>query len=292
MHNHKDEHQIANGKLIVSLILNLIITVAEIIGGIISNSLSLLSDSFHNLNDTFAIFLAYMANLIGKKEKNEKYPYGYKRYEILAAFTNTILLLGLSVFLIIKGIEKFYNPIQINGNLMLIVATIGLLGNLFTVMLIFKDSKSSLNIKAMFVHIMSDTLSSISIIVGALLIIKYKWYILDPIFTLAISGYIIIESIHLLKDSARILLQRPPEWIDVNEIKSYLEQSFYFVKNIHNIRIWTTDGNEIYMEAHAIINEANNKNLDKYINMLKSALQNRFKIKNMTIQFEGERCLK
>ncbi len=294
MHNHNHGEISSEKKLLMSVALNLSITLAEIVGGIMSNSLSLLSDSFHNLSDTTSILISYIAKIVGKKPKNKKYTFGYKRVEILAALINTIFLFLVGGYLIFEGIKKISTPELVNGNLMLWIAIIGLGGNLFTAFLLFKESKESINIKAMFVHIMTDTLSSVAIIIGAFIIIKYKFYLIDAIFTLAISGYIIVEGISLAKEIIEILLQKTPKNYDIEKIKEDVEKNFSFVKNMHEIHIWTTDGKEIYFDAHVALKEKaiSEKSLDDYINIIEEFLKTKYKITHCLLQLESLRCLK
>jgi cobalt-zinc-cadmium efflux system protein len=294
-HHHHHDHAAgaSDKKLLFSVFLNAIITITEIVGGILSGSLALLSDSFHNLSDTASILLSYIARKISKKPKNSKYSYGYKRYETLAAFINLLFLFGVSGYLIYEGIEKLLKPAQINGTLMLWIATIGLAANGLTLILLLKDAKKSINLKAMLLHIMTDTLSSVAIIVGAILIMKYHWYMLDPIFTFAISGYILIESIEMIKEASLILLQAIPEGYDAEKIEEEIKNEFDFVNDIHSIHIWATDGNDVYLQAHVALkdNVKENKDLDYYINKLEKAFKERYKIKCCTLQLEGSRCL-
>jgi len=280
-------------KLLLSVILNFVITIVEILGGIFSNSLALLSDSIHNLNDTSAIFISYIARVLSKKRRDSKRTYGYKRVETLAAFVNTEILMFIAVYLLIEGINKLSNPSTIQGNIMLTVAFIGLGGNLASAFLLHSGSKTNLNIKATFIHIISDTISSVFVILGAFLIIYQKLYIVDPIFTFMISGYIFVESIPLLKNTVNILLQGTPTDIEIEKLKTKLEE-FDFVKDVHHIHIWTTDGKDKYMEAHIRLQESfdqNNYDLDVCIDKLNQALKEEFEINHTTLQFERNRCL-
>jgi cobalt-zinc-cadmium efflux system protein len=176
---------------------------------------------------------------------------------------------------------------------MLTVAFIGLAGNLATAYLLHSGSKTNLNVRATFVHILSDTFSSIFVIIGAFLIIYQKLYIIDAIFTLMISGYIFVESIPLLKNTINILLQGTPTDIEIEKIKTKLEK-FDFVKDVHHIHIWTTDGKDKYMEAHIRLQESLDQNkydLDDCIDELNKVLKEEFEINHTTLQFEKNRCL-
>jgi cobalt-zinc-cadmium efflux system protein len=291
--NHEEKESNLNFRLLLSVILNFGITIAEILGGIFSNSLALLSDAIHNLNDTTAILISYIARVLSKKKRDSKRTYGYKRVETLAAFVNTEILMVIAVYLLIEGINKLSNPSIIQGNIMLTVAFIGLAGNLATAYLLHSGSKTNLNVRATFVHILSDTFSSIFVIIGAFLIIYQKLYIIDAIFTLMISGYIFVESIPLLKNTINILLQGTPTDIEIEKIKTKLEK-FDFVKDVHHIHIWTTDGKDKYMEAHIRLQESLDQNkydLDDCIDELNKVLKEEFEINHTTLQFEKNRCL-
>ncbi|MGY4686283.1 cation diffusion facilitator family transporter [Petrotoga sp. DB-2] len=291
--NHEEKESNLNFRLLLSVILNFGITIAEILGGIFSNSLALLSDAIHNLNDTTAILISYIARVLSKKKRDSKRTYGYKRVETLAAFVNTEILMVIAVYLLIEGINKLSNPSIIQGNIMLTIAFIGLAGNLATAYLLHSGSKTNLNVRATFVHILSDTFSSIFVIIGAFLIIYQKLYIIDAIFTLMISGYIFVESIPLLKNTINILLQGTPTDIEIEKIKTKLEK-FDFVKDVHHIHIWTTDGKDKYMEAHIRLQESLDQNkydLDDCIDELNKVLKEEFEINHTTLQFEKNRCL-
>lgn len=291
--NHEEKERALDFRLLFSVILNFGITITEILGGIFSNSLALLSDAIHNLNDTTAILISYIARVLSKKKRDSKRTYGYKRVETLAAFVNTEILMVIAVYLLIEGINKLSNPSIIQGNIMLIVAFVGLAGNLATAYLLHSGSKTNLNVRATFVHILSDTFSSIFVIIGAFLIIYQKLYIVDAIFTLMISGYIFVESVPLLKNTVNILLQGTPTDIEIEKIKAKLEK-FDFVKDVHHIHIWTTDGKDKYMEAHIRLQESldqNNYDLDNCIDKLNKVLKEDFEIDHTTLQFEKNRCL-
>jgi len=293
-HNHDHEHHhdtssMTDKKLFWSVFLNLTITAAEFIGGFISNSLALLSDATHNLNDSMAILISYIARKISKKQKDEIRTYGYKRVEILAAFLNTVFLIAIAAILIFEGIDKLMNPGEINGQLMLWVSVVGLAGNLITAILLFRDSKENLNLKATFIHIMSDTLSSVMIIVGAIFIMNYNWYILDPIFTFVISTYILFESFNLIKEISNILVQGKPADIDTFKIKEEIEKLSY-VENVHHIHVWTTDGIDLYFEGHVALEQECDYKLDSYIKEINKILEEKFSINHSTIQLEQKLC--
>jgi len=260
----------------------------EVAGGLLSGSLALLSDALHNLSDTFATFIAYMATVIGKREANQKKTYGYKRAEILAALLNAVILIVMSAFLVKEAWERWQDPQEINSLIMLVVAMVGLLANLYAVIILKKDAHKSINVKAAYVHLIGDSLSSVVVIIGGVLIQIFKIYWIDPIITVLISMYIIRSGFLILKQSVNILMQSAPEHLDLTGIKHGVEQ-MPDVANIHHLHAWMLTDNEIHLEAHIELNK------DLKISQVKSThreierfLLADFNINHVTLQFEFE----
>ena len=238
--------------LLAATLLNLVITVIEIAGGILSGSLALLSDAIHNLSDTFATFIAYMATLIGRRGANPKKTFGYKRMEILAALLNAVILIVMCVFLLLEAYERWNDPRPINSMIMLVVAMIGLLANLFAVVILKKDAHKSLNVKAAYVHLIGDSLSSVVVILGGVLIQIYRFYWIDPLITLLISLYIIREAFIILKEAVNILMQSTPGQPESLKSQEKVEQ-LPDVSNIHHLHAWMLTDHHIHLEAHVEI---------------------------------------
>lgn len=247
-HNHH-HHELSGKKLLYTTLLNFTITIAEIIGGILSNSLALISDALHNFSDGVAVFIAYIANRISKRESDEKKTFGYKRIEILAALFNAIVLVVISIYLFIEAYERFIYPQEIKGKLMLIVAVIGLMANLISVFLLQKDSKKNINIKAAYLHLLGDTISSVAVIIGGILIHYFKIYWIDPLITVLIGIYIIKETIKIIKESVNILMQSSPTNLNLNEIVNEIKK-IEEIDNIHHIHAWNLDDKQIHFECH------------------------------------------
>ena len=284
------EGNISEKKLLITVILNFTITLTEIIGGLISNSLSLLSDAFHNLGDGIAIFIAYLAHRISKKDSNERKTFGYKRIEILAAFINSVFLVAICIFLIYNAIERFRYPEPINGLIMFIVAGIGLLANLFAVMLLKSDSTKNMNVRAAYLHLLGDTLSSVVVITGGILIYFFNISWLDPLITLLISLYIIKETYSLLKDSVNILMQSAPENLDLESIKKDIE-SFPEILNIHHIHAWNLNEREIHFEGHIdIAKDLQMSETDNVRKKIELMLAEKYQISHVTLQMEFRCC--
>jgi cobalt-zinc-cadmium efflux system protein len=292
-HHHTSEHSSHGNhgkRLLLASVLNALITIAEITGGILSNSLALLSDALHNLSDTIAILIAYVANLAARGKANEKRTFGYKRVEILAALFNSVVLIAICLFLFVEAIKRLKNPEEIKGLVMLIIATIGLFANLAAVLLLHRDSSHNLNTRAAYLHLLGDTLSSIAVIIGGVLIYFFHIYWLDPALTIFIGLYIIYETFKILKETVVILMQGTPEHINIEEIKQTLE-SIPGIMNIHHIHVWTLSDSDIHFECHIDLKDDIKVSETHVIqNQVSKLLFTDFNINHLTLQFEAGCC--
>jgi cobalt-zinc-cadmium efflux system protein len=277
-------------RLLVATILNLVIFFAEIAGGLISNSLSLITDALHNFSDGLAIFIAWMANKIGKRPSNLKKTFGYKRIEILAAFLNALILIAISLYLFYEAALRIIAPEPVKGLIMLIVAIIGLLANLAAVLLLHGDAKKNINVKAAYLHLFGDTLSSVAVIIGGVFIYFFDLYWLDPVITILIGIYIIKETWTILKQTIDILMQGSPEGIDIDEIRHDIEQ-IVEIENIHHVHIWNLDDQSVHFECHVDLQEnIRISQTDGIYSQIEGILKEKYHISHLTIQFEHHKC--
>ncbi|MBE9858963.1 cation transporter [Enterococcus faecium] len=276
--------QRSSKKLFGVVVLNAVITLSEFIGGVASGSLSLVSDAFHNLSDTLAIIFSYGAQKMAQKEANEKHTYGYQRLEILSAFINSFILIILSLFLAVEAFKRFNSPGKINSHLMLIVAVIGLLANLFSTLLLRQEADESLNIKSSYLHLLSDTLSSISVIIGAVLIRFFGIYWIDPVITLIISIYILVEAIIVIKKAAAILIQSAPT-IDYEKMEQEIKV-IEGVKDVHHVHIWQYSEKIIIFDGHIDFEDQLLSEIEKAYPRITSLLKLKYGITHVTIQAE------
>lgn len=277
-------------KLLLVTLLNALITVVEIVGGLFSNSLSLLSDAIHNLGDTLAIAFAYVARRIGNKQADIRHTFGYRRAEILAAFVNAAVLIVICLFLLKEAYERWLHPEQIEGWLMLVVAVIGLVANLVSVLLLQKEKGHSMNTRSAYLHLLGDTLSSVAVILGGVAIWLWNIMWIDPFITVLVSIYIMIHTWHVLKEAVNILMQMTPLNIDVNHLKNDIEQ-LSEVENLHHLHIWQLDDEQIHLEAHLNMSQDFHLSqlhaLHQYIETL---LLDKYGINHTTLQMEYKRC--
>ncbi|AFK22380.1 cation diffusion facilitator family transporter [Pyrococcus sp. ST04] len=274
-------------KMLISVVLNVGITIAEIIGGILSGSLALLSDSLHNFSDAMGILASYIALRIGKMKKNEKFTFGYRRAEILVAFLNSTILVGVSLFLIVEAYRRFSNLKPINARIMLPVATVGLFANLISVALLHEHSHESMNVRSAYLHLLSDTLSSIAVVVGGLMLMKYGVLWIDPAITVAVSLYILREAYYILKESIEVLMEASPN-INLESIKKEIE-SIPGVRNAHHFHVWRVGEDEIHFECHIATRDMMLSEAQKIIDKVEKILR-KHGIKHVTIQLEVDRC--
>lgn len=289
-HNHHHHGAAEGKKLLFTVVLNFGITIAEFIGGIFSNSLALISDAIHNLSDTIALLITYLTFKISGKSADSKHTFGYKRIQIIAALFNSVTLIVICIYLIYEAYHRFLDPEPIKSVTMLVVAFIGLIANLLSVLLLKGHSKENLNIKAAYLHLIGDTLSSVAVIIGGILIYFYAFYWIDPLITVLISLYIIKETYAVLYETYKILMQHTPSDLSVDEIVLELNQ-LDGIKGVHHIHVWNLTDSEIHFEGHIDLNEdLNISESQTILEEVSKVLKEKFEIGHSTLQFEYNRC--
>lgn len=280
------EHDVKGNKLLLTILLNIVITIAEFVGGLLSNSLALISDAVHNLTDVLALVFSFVSRKIALKKADKKRTFGYKRAEILTALLNASILFGISIFLISEAWERFQEPSQINAVMMLVVAGTGLLANLVSMLILHGHKKGSLNIKSAYLHMLGDTLSSVAVIIGGLLIWIWDIYWIDPLITILVAIYLITESWRIIRQSANILMQASPDGADLHKISQDIEQIAH-IKGIHHVHIWQLDENDIHFESHIELqNDLKISECDAIRTKIDLLLKEKYKINHTTYQFE------
>jgi cobalt-zinc-cadmium efflux system protein len=277
-------------RLFVSAGLNCATTIAQVIGGILSGSLSLISDALHNLSDTVALVVSFFAVRLSRRQNTEAQTFGYKRAEILAALFNASALVVISIFLFKEAFARFLNPHPINSLLMLTVASIGLAANIVSVFLLKAHAHEDLNIRAAYVHLFSDFLSSIAVIIGAIAIGIFKAYWIDPALTVLIGIYVLRQGYRIIEESTHILMQHVPKHINLREVQALIE-GIEGVKDIHHAHVWAVTERDIHFEAH--INVSRDMPVSETCLLMKQVedkLKERFAITHVTLQVEYNAC--
>jgi cobalt-zinc-cadmium efflux system protein len=276
-------------RLVITIILNFTITVAEIIGGIISGSLSLISDALHNFSDGISVIISYFAIRLKQKDYSSKHTFGFKRAEVLAAVINSSVLVIISIYLFYEAVIRFQNPEPIKGVLMTIVATVGLAANIIGTLLLKRDAATSINIRSSYLHLLTDAISSVAVILGGLAIVFWNLYWIDPVLTILIAVYITRESFKILSDAIHVLMEGAPPGIKIKEIQREVE-ALEEVEDIHHLHIWTVGENDVHLEAHVNVPDMMISKTNLLGEKIEQILKEKFGINHVTLQFECEQC--
>ena len=252
---HHHHHTITSGKnLVLPIILNVGITVAQIIGGLVSGSMALLSDAAHNFSDVLSLIFSYIAVKLMGRERTLKETFGYKRAGIFAAFINAATLMIIATVLVQEAIERLMNPRPIEGEIVIYLAALGILFNGVSALLVKKGAEADINMRSAYLHLFTDMLTSIAVLIGGFAIKYLGWYWVDGVLTIAISIYLIYSSWAIFYASVRIFMQFTPTQISIEDIADEIAL-IQGVKNIHHVHAWKLDDHEMMFEAHLDLEE-------------------------------------
>ncbi|PTI69976.1 cation diffusion facilitator family transporter [Mammaliicoccus vitulinus] len=254
-HEHHGHDHTNNKKiLLISFFIITIFMIVEVIGGYVTNSLALLSDAGHMLSDAISLFIALMAFKFGERVANQRKTYGYRRFEILAAFINGILLIAISLYIFYEAITRFINPPEVASTGMLIISTLGLIVNLFIAWLMFKgsDTKNNLNMRGAFIHVLGDLLGSVGAIVAALIMLTFGWKIADPIASVIVAILIIRSGYGVTKSALNVLMEGTPSNINIHEISETIT-SHPDIIDVHDLHIWSITSDLTALSCHAVV---------------------------------------
>ena len=289
-HSHNSNQEINGKNLLITIVLNIVITAAQVIGGVLSGSLALLSDALHNFSDVISLVVSYIANKLTKRKASLHKTFGYKRAEILAAFINASTLIIVAVMLIIEAIKRFQNPEEIESNLVIWLSIIAILGNGFSVLLLRKNADDNMNMKSAYLHLFTDMMASVAVLIGGLLMKYYQIFWVDSALTLVIALYLIVMGWDLLKDSTRVLMLFTPEELPVKEIVKDI-QGIDLIKNVHHVHVWQLNEAEIHLEAHIDFTEdITLSKFDDILHKIEELVFHKYDINHLNIQPEFGKC--
>ncbi|MDX1461470.1 MAG: cation diffusion facilitator family transporter [Marinirhabdus sp.] len=286
-HSHTHDHGNLTGrKLLLSIGLNILITVSQVIGGLISGSLSLLSDALHNFSDVLSLIVSYIANRYSKKAASFNKTFGYKRAEIIAAFVNAATLLVVAVYLIYEAVHRFMDPQEIESGLVIWLALLGIVANGFSVLLLRKESNDNMNMRSAYLHLLTDMSASVAVLVGGLLMQYFGWFWVDALLTVLIAIYLIFMGYDLLKSSFKILMLFTPDDIRLEELRDAISEAPE-IKNVHHMHIWQLNEKETHLEAHIDFHEdITLSTFDAILDKVEEKLYHDFGINHVNIQPE------
>ncbi|MEX0289859.1 MAG: cation diffusion facilitator family transporter [Flavobacteriaceae bacterium] len=290
-HSHGHHHHDLKGRnLIISILLNVLITLAQVIGGLISGSLALLSDALHNFSDVLSLLVSYLATRLAKKEASNNKTFGYKRAEIIAAFVNSSTLIIVAIILIKEAIERFMEPQEIASDLVIWLSLLGILANGFSVLLLKKDADSNMNMKSAYLHLLTDMMASIAVLIGGILMKFYELYWIDPLLTVLIAIYLVYMGYDLLRASTRVLMLFTPDTIEVQKIVDAISK-IDEIKNVHHVHIWQLNEEEVHLEAHIDFdNDISLSQFDVILEQIEEEVYHNFGINHVNIQPEYGKC--
>lgn len=286
-HSHGDSSEIGEKRLWWAVGANLLLTIAQVIGGLISGSLSLIADALHNFSDAASLLIALVAIRIGRRPPDEFKTFGYKRAETVAALINLTTLIIIGVYLCYEAIMRFITPEPIAGWTIVIVAGIALVVDVFTALLTYSQSKSSMNIRAAFLHNVTDALASVGVIIAGTLILLYGWIWADAAMTLIIAGYVLYQGLTEIPKVIHLLMEGTPEGIEISNVITAI-QGIEGVKDAHHVHIWQLDEQRNALECHIVLSES--AEMDSLKVQIKQMLHDEFEIEHSTLEFEKEKC--
>ena len=283
-HDHGAEG-VSDRGLLWAVALNLGLTGFEIAAGVVAGSVSLIADALHNFNDCAALFIAYLARRIARREANERFTFTYRRAELIGAMVNLTALLVVGLFLTYEAVRRMFEPQPLNGGWMMGAAAVALVVDIGTAWLLWAMSKGNMNVRAAFVHNVSDALASVAVLAGGAAVKYLGWTWIDPVLTLAIAAYIFYLSVGMLRRTSHILMEGAPEDLDLRELQRSV-QEIEGVDGLHHLHVWELDEEHRAMEAHVVVAAGALERIDEIKRRVKDQLAERFGIGHSTLEFE------
>ncbi len=289
-HQHGPPLQDSTGsRLLLTLVLNLCIPVAQIIGGLLANSVALISDAVHNFSDFLAILISYVAFRIGRRGATLTNTFGYRRAEVMAALINVFLLVGASGFILYHGVERFFHPQAIDGRIVIILAAVGVAGNGLSAWLLHRDSADNLNVRGAFLHMVGDLLTSVAVLLNGLLLLFFPWYWLDPLLSILIVVFILKNGWDLFKQSVAVLMNATPAHVNLQDIRGFLA-GLPGVVGVHYLHAWQVSSTSTAFSCHVVVPDQPISNTEKLAGTIRHELRQRFSIDHPVFQFETNAC--
>ncbi|MBU4259033.1 MAG: cation diffusion facilitator family transporter [Proteobacteria bacterium] len=276
-------------RLLITLMLNFIIPVIQVIGGVYANSMALISDATHNFSDFTAVLISYLGYRIGQRGASAQHTFGYWRAEIMAALLNVAILVGASVYIVYEACQRLFNPETVSGLVVVWIAGVGVIGNGLSAWLLHKDAKHSLNVRGAFLHMLGDLLTSVVVVFSGIVLIFKPWYWLDPFLSFFIVYFILKNCWGILKEASGILMNATPSGIDLEEVKKTLEQ-IPGVCGVHYLHAWNLSSSSIAFSCHIVVLDQLVSNTENLAKTIRETLLSRFGIDHPMLQFETSQC--
>jgi len=282
-HHHHETDSINDSTLLGAVVVNLGLSVFEFIAGLISGSTALMADALHNTNDAAALLIAYIARKVSKKGSDQRFNFGYGRAELVGAMIQLTSLVIVGVFLLTEAVGKFIDPQPIMGSWMMIASIVALIVDLATVFLLWAMSKGSLNVKAAFLHNLTDAGASVAVLFGGAAVYWMNWTWVDPLLTLAIASYIIWMSAGMLKNTSRILMNGVPEGISTSDVKASIE-SIPGVQKVVSIQVWSQDEHDSLLQAKVSVDSASVEKTENLLKLIRTMLEKQYQFADSNLE--------
>ena len=283
---HAHHHGNTWGKrLIITMVMNLIIPIVQIIGGVLAGSMALISDALHNLGDFTATLISYIALRIGEKPATPRLTFGYKRIEVMAAVVNVALLTMACLYIAYEGWKRFTNPQPIQGGLVIVFALIGFVANMIAVLILHKGAKENLNLRSVFLHMLTDALTSVGVVVVGVIWLFAPLYWLDGVVSWIIVALILYGAWDILKNAFQILMDATPPGMDITTIQREILR-IEGIEDVHHIHVWSMSSERIALAAHVIVPDQMLSSVDDLAATVREMLFSRFNIDHPILQFE------
>lgn len=274
-------------RLGIVLLLTLGYMVAEVVGGYLSGSLALMADAGHMLSDAGALALSFFALWVARRPPDRARTFGYHRVEILAALAHALTLLLVAVFVVWEAVERFQAPPDVKGPVMLGIAVGGLAVNVVGLVVLHGGQHESLNVRGAWLHVLTDALGSVGVIVSAGLVWAFGWYLADPVASVIISALVLVSAVPLLKRALSILMEGAPHHIDVAEVQAAMAQ-ISGVEDVHDLHVWSISEGRECLSGHVVVEQTQDQ--QAILHKMRHLLADRFGVEHVTLQIEHGRC--
>ena len=283
-HDH-DLEGLSDRRIAYTVALNVLLTVAEIIGGVVSGSVALVADALHNLNDAVALLIALFARRVARRQPDARRTFGYRRAEVVGGLINLVALAVVGVFLAYESVLRFFEPTDVGPWVIIIISGIALGVDVLTVVLLYAMRKGSVNVRAAFMHNLSDALASVAVLVGGVVILLSGVTWVDPLLSLLIVGYIFYQVAQLLPGTVRLLMESAPAGLDLDELVRRME-GIDGVRGVHHLHVWGLDEHENALEAHVVVARGDVQDLERVKAAVKRLLKDEFDVAHATLELE------
>ena len=287
-HDHH-AHSRQGRSLLVSIALNLGFAVAELVFGLLANSLVLVADALHDASDAVALGLAYFGLRMSERAPNRRRTFGYRKVRILTAFLNAVVLVGLTAFILRAAVVRLLHPEPVKSPILVIMAVVGLVVNGAAVLLLRRD-RESLNIRAAMLHLLEDFFGWVAVLVGGVLIGLTGWYVIDPLLSIAVGAFVLYGAYSVFRESASILIDSAPHDLSFDAVRSFILRFDPVISDIHDLHIWSLGEGERALMAHLVVTDGPVSSFHPMLARLERSLAENFSLNHVTLELECGEC--